>query len=129
MVGGQRCWMPVNLLFTGFWYNHGVQTTRPLYGNQEETVLYGPLCMNIDVVRANVTLPPLEVGEPLVFSHVGAYNNTQWLQFIEYRPNVVMVHDAGEVSVVRAAENLQVINAQERLPPHLSQPFTDYLFD
>ncbi len=94
----------VNLLFTSFWYNHRVELAQPPQGIPEETVLYGPLCMNIDVVRASVTLPPLRVGERLVVSPVGAYNNTQWLQFIEYRPNVVMTHGGGEVSVIRQAE-------------------------
>lgn len=113
----------VNLLFTGFWYNHNVQLTRPLSGRAEETVLYGPLCMNIDVVRNSIMLPMLDVGERLVIGPVGAYNNTQWLQFIEYRPNVVMVHDGGSVSVVRDGEDLRSMTAQEHVPAHLRDPF------
>jgi diaminopimelate decarboxylase len=109
----------VNLLFTAFWYNHNVQPTRELMGAPEETVLYGPLCMNIDVMRQSVLLPPLDTGDTLIMSPVGAYNNTQWLQFIEYRPNVVMVHPDGNVSVIREAENLERVTALERIPPHL----------
>ena len=109
----------VNLLFTSFWYNHQVAPTRLLEGVAEDTVLYGPLCMNIDVMRSSVMLPPLNIGDSLVFNQVGAYNNTQWMQFIEYRPNVVMVHADGQVSVVRAAEDLHVVTAQESIPAHL----------
>jgi diaminopimelate decarboxylase len=109
----------VNLLFTSFWYNHQVTPTRPLNGRAEETVLYGPLCMNIDVMRHSLMIPPLHVGDILMFSPVGAYNNTQWLQFIEYRPNVVMVHDKQQVSVIRKAEDLAVVTAQEQIPAHL----------
>ncbi len=109
----------VNLLFTGFWYNHQVTPTRVLEGVPEDTVLYGPLCMNIDVMRSSVMLPPLNIGDSLVFNQVGAYNNTQWMQFIEYRPNVVMVHVDQTVSVVRAAEDLRVMTAQESIPEHL----------
>ncbi|MDQ6995538.1 MAG: hypothetical protein Q9M18_08080, partial [Mariprofundaceae bacterium] len=109
----------VNVLFTGFWYNHPVTPIRPLDGIAEDTVLYGPLCMNIDVMRSSVMLPPMNVGDALVFSHVGAYNNTQWMQFIEYRPNVIMIHENGDVSVIREAEDLQVMTAQERMPEHL----------
>jgi len=112
----------VNLLFTAFWYNHQVTPTRPLNGRAEETVLYGPLCMNIDVMRASIMLPPINVGDSVIFSPVGAYNNTQWLQFIEYRPNVVMVHEDKSVSVIREAENLSVVSAQERIPEHLKSP-------
>jgi diaminopimelate decarboxylase len=113
----------VNLLFTGFWYNHQVQPTRALSGKAEETVLYGPLCMNIDVVRGSIALPPLDVGDALVIGPAGAYNNTQWLQFIEYRPNVVMVHEGGAVSVVRKAEDLDSVTALENIPEHLREPF------
>lgn len=115
----------VNLLFTSFWYNHSVTPTRFLSGKPEETVLYGPLCMNIDVVRNSVMLPPLDVGDTLVFGSVGAYNNTQWMQFIEYRPNVVMVHEDKTVSVIRKAENLEDVTALERIPEKLKTPFPD----
>jgi len=110
----------VNLLFTGFWYNHQVTPVQPLEGIAEDTVLYGPLCMNIDVMRASIMLPPLNVGDALVFSPVGAYNNTQWMQFIEYRPNVIMIDTEQQVHVIREAEDLAVVTAQERMPTHLS---------
>ena len=113
----------VNHLFTSFWYNHDVFPTRHLAGRPEETVLYGPLCMNIDVMRNSIMLPPVNLGDTLVFSPVGAYNNTQWLQFIEYRPNVVMVQENGDISLVRVAENLDIVIQQERLPEHLQQAF------
>lgn len=115
----------INLLFTAFWYNHDVTPIRQLDGKPEETVLYGPLCMNIDVMRNSIMLPPLNVGDSLLFSPVGAYNNTQWLQFIEYRPNVVMVGMDKEVSLVRAEENLEVVTAQEQLPTHLQSAYPE----
>ena len=113
----------VNLLFTAFWYNHEVKPLRSLEGAAEETVLYGPLCMNIDVVRASAMLPPLDVGEPLAIGPAGAYNNTQWQQFIQYRPAIVMVTASGEVELIRAAERLETVNAQERVPASVAQPF------
>ncbi len=113
----------VNLLFTAFWYHHRVQPTRPLDGFAEDTVLYGPLCMNIDVVRQSIMIPPLQVGDQLIISPVGAYNNTQWLQFIEYRPNIVMINEEGQVSVIRQAENLSFMNQLESLPEHLNGNF------
>lgn len=110
----------VNLLFTAFWYNHQVTPTRELSGAPEETVIYGPLCMNIDVVRNSVLMPPLRTGDRLLISPVGAYNNTQWLQFIEYRPPVVMIDTSGVQSVVRRAESLEDIERLECLPAHLT---------
>jgi diaminopimelate decarboxylase len=113
----------VNLLFTGLFYHHSVKPSRPLSGVAEPTILYGPLCMNIDVIRQNILLPPLAVGDSLVISPVGAYNNTQWMQFIQYRPNIVMIHDNAQVSVVRRAENLADMNGFESLPEHLNGQF------
>lgn len=109
-----------NLLFTAYWYNHQVKMTRNAAGSEEETVLYGPLCMNIDVVRHSISLPPLASGDQLVISPVGAYNNTQWLQFIEYRPNVVLAQESGGCSVIRQAEDLGVMMAQDQIPAHLA---------
>ncbi|MDX8378335.1 MAG: alanine racemase, partial [Mariprofundales bacterium] len=114
----------VNVMFTGFWYNHKVMPMQPLVGVPEDTVIYGPLCMNIDVMRASIMLPPLKVGDALVFSPVGAYNNTQWMQFIEYRPNVVMIDTDKNINIVHAAEDLAVVTAQESIPKHLQQPFS-----
>lgn len=113
----------VNHMFTSFWYNHNVTPIRQLNGFAEDVVLYGPLCMNIDVMRSSISLPPVDIGDVLVFSPVGAYNNTQWMQFIEYRPNVVMVRENGDVDLVRAAEDLSVMVAQERLPNDLKRTF------
>jgi diaminopimelate decarboxylase len=113
----------VNLLFTSYWYHHSCQPVRPIGGALEETVLYGPLCMNIDVMRHSVWLPPLRNGDAVVFNPVGAYNNTQWQEFIQYRPAIVLVHASGGVSVVRNRDTLETMMAQERLPASLATPF------
>jgi len=109
----------VNTLFTAFWYNHQITPTRMLDGVVEETVIYGPLCMNIDVIRASIMLPPVEINDVVVISPVGAYNNTQWLQFIEYRPAVVYIDTNGNSSIVRRKESLTDITGLEDIPEHL----------
>jgi len=88
-------------------------------GTQEPTVLYGPLCMNIDVLRDAVQLPPLEAGERVVFKNVGAYNVTQWMQFITLRPAVVMVGRDGQVATIRRAELLSDLESLEEVPAWL----------
>ncbi len=109
----------VNLLFTAFWYHFRVEIGREIPGPAEASVLYGPLCMNIDVVEENALLPPLPRGTPLILSPVGAYNLTQWMQFITYRPRVVLITPEGRVEVIREAETLEDIVRREKLPPHL----------
>ncbi len=114
----------VNILFTSFQYNHEVRPVRPVEDILEETVLYGPLCMNTDIVRHSVSLPPLKTGDLLSFWPVGAYNNTQWMQFIQLRPAVVLVRQNGQVDVVRRAETLDDIEQLEALPADLKPNFS-----
>ena len=119
LMDGTRAYVAdagINLLFTSFWYKFTVEMDREVLGNKETSVVYGPMCMNIDAIDEGIELPPLQRGQRLIFSPVGAYNNTQWLQFIEYRPNVVMVCEDGEVVLIREAEDLSDIERRERLP-------------
>ncbi|RTZ60638.1 MAG: diaminopimelate decarboxylase [Gammaproteobacteria bacterium] len=109
----------VNILFTAFWYNFKVEVDRPLRGSPEPSILYGPLCMNIDVINDLEYLPPLPRGTRLILSPVGAYNTTQWMQFIRYRPNVVLIDLEGNVHLIREAEDIEDIEGKERLPDHL----------
>jgi len=110
----------VNLLFTAFWYNHEVIPTVDRGVAAEDHILYGPLCMQIDVAHPQIKLPYLEKGDAIVIKPVGAYNNTQWLQFIQLRPNVVLISENGAVSVIREAETLDYLQANDRLPDFLS---------
>lgn len=109
----------VNFLFTSFWYDHKIFPTRVHSGMQEETTIYGPLCMNIDVIRPSLLFPPLKRGDMLVINRTGAYNNTQWMQFIAMRPNVVLIDPNREVHLIRKAEELESISGNELLPKHL----------
>jgi diaminopimelate decarboxylase len=109
----------VNLLFTSFWYKHDVVPAQPCGTTTEPTVMYGPLCMNIDEVRETQDFPALNVGDRVVFRNVGAYNNTQWLQFITLRPAVVMVGAEGKVARIRRAEQLSDFAGMESLPDWL----------
>jgi diaminopimelate decarboxylase len=109
----------VNLLFTSFWYEHKITPAQEFSPYTENTTIYGPLCMNIDVVDDMVYLPPLPRGTRLILSPVGAYNVTQWMQFIRYRPAVVLIGEKGEVELIREREDLSDIVGRERLPERL----------
>ena len=111
----------VNVLFTSFWYDHQISPAQDFTHHTEDQVLYGPLCMNIDVLRQSANLPLLNRGDKVVVHKVGAYNMTQWMQFIHMRPNVVMIDEQGKVHLVREAETLAYIEQQERVPEHLKK--------
>lgn len=109
----------VNLLFTAFWYKHDVLPAQEWSGTLEPTVMYGPLCMNIDVLRDTVQFPPLAPSERVVFRNVGAYNVTQWMQFITLRPAVVLISPEGRVSTIRRAEHVEDLRSFEEVPEWL----------
>jgi diaminopimelate decarboxylase len=75
--------------------------------------------MNIDNLRESVILPILKKGDRIVVHEVGAYNMTQWMQFITLRPNVVMIDTKGKVHLVRKQETIDSIVNYEIVPEHL----------
>jgi diaminopimelate decarboxylase len=111
----------VNLLYTSTWYKFTIELDREVPGLNENCVIYGPLCMNIDVIDEGTALPPLPRGTRLILSPVGAYNTSQWMQFISYRPAVVLVGESGEVDVIREAEDLSDVSRREKLPARLQR--------
>jgi diaminopimelate decarboxylase len=111
----------VNLLFTSFWYDHQINPAQPVSEHTEETTIYGPLCMNIDVIKEAAVMPLLKKGDNVVISRVGAYNMTQWMQFITMRPRVVMIDTGNKVHLIREREKLETITSLEKLPEHLKE--------
>ena len=111
----------VNILFTSFWYDHKITPAQEFSHHTEDTVLYGPLCMNIDVIRDNASLPLLNKGDNVVVHYVGAYNMTQWMQFITLRPKVVMISEDGDVNVIRKGEDMSSISDYEVVPNYLKE--------
>lgn len=111
----------VNTLFTSFWYDHKISPAQDFGEYSEDMVLYGPLCMNIDVIRESVNLPLLEKGHHVVVHKVGAYNMSQWMQFITLRPNVVLVDANGKTHLIRKAETLEYVQMNENVPDHLKK--------
>jgi diaminopimelate decarboxylase len=109
----------VNIMFTSFWYQHLISPAQGASQYREDTILYGPLCMNIDCLRESVNLPILNKGDQIVIHNVGAYNMTQWMQFITLRPNIVLVDTAGDVQLIREAENMESIQHLEKVPDKL----------
>jgi diaminopimelate decarboxylase len=111
----------VNIMFTAFWYDHKITPAQEFTHYAEDTVLYGPLCMNIDVVRENISLPLLNKGDHMVVHQMGAYNMTQWMQFITLRPKIVMIDMEGKVHIIRDNETLETITGLEKTPLHLKK--------
>jgi len=109
----------VNTLFTSFWYDHTITPAQETNAPVENMAVYGPLCMNIDVIRESASLPLMNAGDQVVVHKVGAYNMTQWMQFITSRPAIVLIGDNRQVHQVRLAETLEYLEIPEIVPDHL----------
>lgn len=103
----------VNLLYTSTWYNFKVETDKNYEGDNEPSILNGPLCMNIDIIEENLMLPPLNRGTVLTISPVGAYNYTQAMQFIRYKPAAVLIDKQGNASCIKEVDDLATVNYKE----------------
>jgi diaminopimelate decarboxylase len=111
----------VNLLFTSFWYEHKISPAQDFGQYTEDMAIYGPLCMNIDIIRESVNMPLLEKGNHVVVHKVGAYNMTQWMQFITLRPNIILIGNDNKIHVIRNAETLEFLQSFEHVPEHLKK--------
>ncbi len=105
----------MNVLSSVQWYNYNFQTVQDSGVTVEDTILYGGLCMNIDVLRQSAALPPVRRGEHLVIPHVGAYNLSQSWQFIYLRPAVIAVDD-GKIHIIKSKETREYVQQMERVP-------------
>ena len=110
----------VNTLFTSFWYDHQVTVAQESSPHTENMVLYGPLCMNIDVIRESINLPILNPGDQVVVHKVGAYNMTQWMQFITSRPGIILIDENQQAHQIRLPETLEYMEIPEMVPEHLT---------
>lgn len=108
----------VNLLPTAYWYKHEIASVQDIGPHLEVIDIYGPLCMQIDVIRQNVRLPFFQKGHILVIKNVGAYNITQSMQFIYARPSVIIINN-GQPEYLRHPEQLEDIQRLEALPDRL----------
>ncbi len=110
----------INILYTTAWYQPTIYPASAPASAVLPTTVYGCLCMNIDVIREETPLPALRTGDPVVLHPVGAYNITQSMQFITYRPAVVMIDPDCGVHVIRRREVLEDVQGPELLPAHLA---------
>lgn len=108
----------VNLLPTAFYYKHDMASDQEAPRYTEEVDIFGPLCMQIDLLRKNVKIPYLQVGDTITISNVGAYNFSQSMQFIFPRPAILMLGKNGP-EVIRQPETYDDLKRLETVPEHL----------
>lgn len=105
LPGGQRATVVdagINILPTSFWKFQDIECFTDSGGNDEETIVYGPLCLQTDII-AKTTLPQLKAGDVLRVKNVGAYNIPQSSTFIYAQPAIILVNGEN-VSIIKKKE-------------------------
>ena len=111
----------VNIVPTAYWYDHGIdRVTKSKNGEDkpQTTSIYGPLCMQIDVLREQAYMPPVDIGDNLIISNVGAYCHTMSMQFIQTRPATVLIGPSGP-ELIQRRETWRDVFARDTVPERL----------
>jgi len=109
----------VNLLPAAHRFRHEVAAGGRGAARAENADIVGALCMQDDVLRRDVPLPPVSRGSILVFGHAGAYTISHSTQFIYPRPPVVLVRGR-QTYVLRRGERTEDLVRLDEIPPHLA---------
>jgi len=79
----------INCLPTALWKEVSLALLDAVPGEAQPTTVYGPLCLQTDVLARSAELPPLEPGALLAVRAAGAYNLAQSSEFIFEKPPVI----------------------------------------
>jgi diaminopimelate decarboxylase len=110
---GTRCVLVdggTNLLPGALWAWPRIEPATGVGGPRAATLVSGPLCLNVDVLSPDASLPEVRPGDLLVARDVGAYQQAQSTQFGDLRPAVV-AREAGRWRLVARGESIDDINA------------------
>lgn len=89
----------INILPTSLFKYQDIECVSEPKGELRDTIVYGPLCLQTDIV-GRARLPELSAGDKLLVKNVGSYNIPQSSSFIFEQPAVIMI-DGGEITVLR----------------------------
>ncbi|MBT4963572.1 MAG: hypothetical protein HOI53_09065 [Francisellaceae bacterium] len=106
----------VNILPTTTWYNRVPKVAKQHDSEYTKQRLCGPLCMQIDVISEGSYLPNLKPGDHMIIPNVGAYNHTQSMQFIQYRPATILMDDNFKPVLIQRKENFDDVFLRDIFP-------------
>lgn len=98
----------VNILPSSYYRAHQIEPLNKKGLDKIITDVYGPLCMQVDLLESSICLPRLTVGDVLKVKNCGAYELSQSMQFIRARPAVVCI-DKNDYFMIRRKEQFKDI--------------------
>ncbi len=95
----------INLLPTSYWKYQDIEFLKKSDQVYEETIVYGPLCLQTDII-SKTELPELNAGDRLLVKNVGAYNIPQSSTFIYPQPTVLLI-DGKDIRIIKEREEIK----------------------
>jgi diaminopimelate decarboxylase len=92
---------------------HPLLAVQPSPNSVGHYDVFGPLCMGSDCLGRQVPLPRPAVSDVLKLMAVGAYGQSQSMQFIKYQPPMVVVSPNGKHQLVRRRQTLKDLLAAD----------------
>lgn len=86
-----------------------VHPIRPLFNAmaaKKSFDIFGPLCMGSDCLGRQIDMPQPAVADVLMVTAVGAYSQSQSMQFIKYQAPVVVVDHLSNTTLIRRRQTL-----------------------
>lgn len=97
----------VNIIPSAYYRKHKIETFSTK--QKELTDIYGPLCMQVDLIESGIELSKLKEEDILIVKNVGAYELSQSMQFIRERPAVISISFNGKINLCRRKETYKDI--------------------
>jgi len=100
----------VNILPSSYYRKHTIEAVGKVRNEVILTDIYGPLCMQVDLIESGIYLPKVTVGDILKINCCGAYELSHSIQFIRTRPAVVVM-EKSKHCLIRRKENSEDITS------------------
>jgi diaminopimelate decarboxylase len=76
-------------------------------GAARPTTVAGPLCFSGDVIASDALLPPIDEGDVVTVSNIGAYTLSMWSHYCSRRFPTVVGVDGGNFVVLRPGDRVE----------------------
>ena len=100
------------------WYRHPIYSLGPIHSDEKHTYrLCGPSTLHHDILRQNITLPPLCMDDIVIIQSVGAYNQMHAAQAAQPQPAMILMSPNGP-HLIKKSQQWQTLYNDELIPSH-----------
>lgn len=95
----------LNAITTANTYRHPILSFKK-EKQKYSSSLFGPLCMQKDILAKDINLPKLNESDLILIKNVGAYNISRSVPFIHPRPGILLLTKKDKLKLIKKHETL-----------------------